>query len=54
LIDCQGIDCRLSSACTLSGALYRAQRAFFDTLSAYTLADLIADRSMVKELTADQ
>jgi Rrf2 family nitric oxide-sensitive transcriptional repressor len=53
MIDCQGIACRLSPACTLAGALDRAERAFFDTLARYTLADLVSDKAMARELTAD-
>lgn len=53
LIDCRALDCRLAPACTLNVALRHAQRSFFDTLHEYTLADLIADKSMVRELAAN-
>lgn len=53
VIDCEGIDCRLSNICSLSNALGRAQRAFFDTLSEYTLADLISHKRMMKELGSE-
>lgn len=52
LIDCRGLNCRLAPACTLNAALGKAQRAFFKTLSGYTLADLISNKAMVRELTA--
>jgi Rrf2 family nitric oxide-sensitive transcriptional repressor len=50
MIDCMGIDCRLSNSCSLAVALDRAQRAFFDTLREYTLADMVSDRAMAKVL----
>tara|TARA_R110002167_G_scaffold271660_1_gene478204 strand:+ start:52 stop:477 length:426 start_codon:yes stop_codon:yes gene_type:complete len=52
LVDCQALNCRLAPACTLNLALGRAQRAFFDTLSEYTLADLISSKAMVSELAS--
>ena len=54
LIDCAALNCRLAPACTLNQALGHAQRTFFETLSRYTLADLIANHSMARELTADE
>lgn len=43
MAECFGSDseCPLTSACELSSALGRAERAFFDTLDEYTVADLI-------------
>tara|TARA_R110002072_G_scaffold10726_26_gene49705 strand:+ start:3873 stop:4298 length:426 start_codon:yes stop_codon:yes gene_type:complete len=52
LIDCRGLDCRLAPVCTLNLALTRAQRAFFDTLKEYTLADLVGNKAMARELLA--
>ena len=53
LIDCAGINCRLAACCTLSGALGDAQRAFFQVLEKYTLADLVSDKAMARELVRD-
>jgi len=52
LVDCARLECRLASACTLSAALGKAQRAFYATLSEYTLDDLISSRAMVRELVS--
>ena len=52
LIDCQGLDCRLAPVCTLNSALGKAQNAFFETLSEYTVSDLISNGAMARELTA--
>ncbi|MEQ8507080.1 MAG: Rrf2 family transcriptional regulator [Rhodospirillales bacterium] len=54
LIDCAAISCRLAACCTLSTALGEAQRAFFDALAKYSLADLIDDKAMLRELIADK
>jgi Rrf2 family nitric oxide-sensitive transcriptional repressor len=54
LIDCAGLQCRLAPACTLNVVLGRAQQAFFATLSEYTLADLISNKAMARELTAER
>lgn len=53
LIDCESLDCRLYPVCTLSNALSHGQKAFFDAMSEFSLADLIADRAMCRELTRD-
>lgn len=53
LIDCHGLACPLAPACTLSLALAHAQRAFFQTLSGYTLADLVSDKSMMRQLVVE-
>jgi Rrf2 family nitric oxide-sensitive transcriptional repressor len=37
-------DCRIESACVLRGVLGKALEAFFHSLDAYTLADLIAPK----------
>jgi Rrf2 family nitric oxide-sensitive transcriptional repressor len=44
LIDCRDPYCPILPACTLNHALQEAQQAFFDSLSRYTLADLIGDK----------
>lgn len=50
-IDCTGIDCRLAGVCTLKKALLEGQRALFEKLNEYTLADLVkAKPQMVKLL----
>ncbi len=41
LIDCQEPYCSILPACTLNRVLHEAHLAFFKTLQAYTLADLI-------------
>ena len=41
--------CLLSPACSLRSALLRAQRAFVETLDAYTLADLIHAPASLRE-----
>lgn len=56
-IDCTGLDCQLASACTLKVVLKRAQKALYDKLNEYTLADLIVHKPkmvklLVNELTA--
>ena len=40
LIDCDGLNCTLAGGCGLRGALAVAQRAFYDSLNHYTLADV--------------
>lgn len=50
-IDCSGLDCRLATVCTLKQALYEGQKALFDKLDEYTLADLVEEKpKMVKLL----
>ncbi|HWU83159.1 MAG TPA: Rrf2 family transcriptional regulator [Methylophilaceae bacterium] len=41
LIDCVGIGCRLSPACTLRSLLAQGLEAFYGHLDGYTLADLV-------------
>jgi Rrf2 family nitric oxide-sensitive transcriptional repressor len=40
-----GAGCRIDGTCRLKGALAEAQRAFFDVLDKYTLADLVEGRA---------
>lgn len=54
LIDCAGQSCRLSPHCHLQSVLAEAQSAFFNVLSQYTLADLIADRQMQRLIKVEQ
>lgn len=44
LVDCAIGPCPLTPACTLKGALARAEEAFFNSLDAITLADVVSDR----------
>ena len=47
LVECFDRDnsaCRIEAACVLRGMLGRALDAFFNSLDAYTLADLIAPK----------
>lgn len=50
LVDCSVGPCPLAPACVLKGLLHRAEQAFFDALDKHTLADAIADQSMVNVL----
>ncbi|MGV9670166.1 MULTISPECIES: RrF2 family transcriptional regulator [unclassified Gordonia (in: high G+C Gram-positive bacteria)] len=44
VIDCEGpTPCPLRHGCALRGALARARRAFFESLDAHTIGDLVAD-----------
>lgn len=52
LVDCTSQPCLLAGQCTLQGVLARAQRAFFDSLSEYTLADLLGNDAMQATLIA--
>ncbi|RJG05037.1 Rrf2 family transcriptional regulator [Noviherbaspirillum cavernae] len=40
LVDCEGLQCRLSHDCRLRGALAAGLRAFYEAMDRYTLADL--------------
>lgn len=40
LVDCEGLNCRLSQNCHLRGALVIGLRAFYDAMNRYTLADI--------------
>jgi Rrf2 family nitric oxide-sensitive transcriptional repressor len=42
LVDCES--CVIARACSLTGALHEARRAFMAVLDGYSLADLVADR----------
>jgi Rrf2 family transcriptional regulator, nitric oxide-sensitive transcriptional repressor len=44
VIDCGSQPCILISACTLQSVLGEAERAFFDALHAYSLADMLKNR----------
>lgn len=46
IVDCDALECRLRSGCSLKTALDRAGRAFIATLNEVTLADLLTDRAM--------
>ncbi len=53
LVDCMrkdGGQCKLRSACGLTGALARAQSAFYDVLSDYTLADIGTESPALTQL----
>ncbi len=52
LIDCDKSACLLRNACGLSAAFTGAQNAFLESLKQHTLADVLADRKMVKKLTS--
>ncbi len=42
-------DCCLTGCCTLKGALVKARQAFLDVLRGYTLADLLAPRTRLRD-----
>lgn len=46
VIDCGSQPCTLVSACALRSVLQRAEQAFYETLSAYSLADMLKNRRM--------
>ena len=46
MIDCSSQPCILVSACSLQSILKRAEQAFYETLNAYSLADLLKNRRM--------
>lgn len=51
LVDCES--CVIARACSLTGALHDARRAFMAVLDGYSLADLVADRQRgLRELIA--
>ncbi|GAA0785400.1 RrF2 family transcriptional regulator [Marinobacterium sediminicola] len=52
LVDCLRGPCRLVTSCTLQTVLEEARQAFFDTLSKYTLADLLTHKPLRDELIA--
>ena len=44
--------CAITPVCTLRHALHEAQRAFLKVLDAYSLADLVENRSALRDLLA--
>lgn len=42
--------CTLQPACKLKGVLHKAQKQFLDTLSEYSLADIISNKEQLIEL----
>jgi len=42
--------CRLTPVCELKHALFKAQKAFFDVLDEYTLADLVEKRTAMRQV----
>lgn len=53
LVECfdrDNSDCRIESACVLRGLLGRALEAFFRSLDAYTLADLIVPKARLEKM----
>ncbi len=53
LVECfdrDNSDCRIESACVLRGLLGQALEAFFRSLDAYTLADLIAPKPRLEKM----
>lgn len=46
VIDCSSQPCILLFTCPLQSALNKAEQAFYDTLKAYTLADVLKNRRM--------
>lgn len=52
LVDCHRAPCRLAASCTLQTILADAHKAFFASLSAYTLADLLNNQAMREQLIA--
>lgn len=45
LVDCETQGCRLSHDCRLRGALAAGQRAFYDAMDGFTLADIVKGRT---------
>ena len=48
LVDCAKGPCALHGACSLKGALDRAERGFLDELRKYTLADVVRGPTVVR------
>lgn len=46
VIDCHSQPCLLAPSCSLQAVLGRAEQAFYETLRAYTLRDLLKSRGM--------
>ncbi|MAY02343.1 MAG: Rrf2 family transcriptional regulator [Gammaproteobacteria bacterium] len=54
LVDCEGLDCRLASVCSLKKALKQGQNALYSSLNEYSLADLVEEKpTMVRLLVND-
>ncbi|MGQ9426551.1 RrF2 family transcriptional regulator [Gilvimarinus sp. F26214L] len=49
-IDCSSLNCRLAEYCTLRDALAEGQKALFETLNRYTLADLVQARPEIVKI----
>lgn len=47
VVDCGTEPCRFKGNCKLERAISRAMQAFFDTLSDYTLEDVLSDRGQL-------
>ncbi len=45
-----GCDCQAYSQCGLRGPLYEAQQAFYKALDVYTLDDVVAQKTLMKQL----
>ena len=55
LVECfdrDNSDCRIEAACVLRGVLAQALDAFFSSLDAYTLADLIVPKPRLAKMLA--
>lgn len=50
IVDCQALDCVLQPGCSLKSVLDRGKRAFIATLNEVTLADLLGNRAMQRQL----
>lgn len=50
LIDCIGQDCKLTGLCTLQSVFHEAQQAFMATLRKYTLAQMLDNPQLQKQL----
>lgn len=50
LIDCEGQECPLSSACLLKEALGEAMSAFLKVLDSYTISDLVRNKVQLVKL----
>jgi Rrf2 family nitric oxide-sensitive transcriptional repressor len=50
IVDCQALGCVLQRGCSLKSALDRGKRAFIAALNEVTLADLLGDQTMQRQL----
>lgn len=50
LVDCMGQTCKLTGFCTLQSVFQEAQQAFMDTLSKYTLAQMLENPRLRQSL----